>query len=174
MLQNYNRYNVLKVFLDRPTEELRLREISRLSELSPPSVMNYLKEFISQGMIERYEKRGKPFYKAERDNNDFKFYKKIGILFELHNSGLIEFIWKKLSPEAIILYGSHSKGDAIEDSDIDLFIIGKEEKIDIGKFEEKLEKNIRIMFKKDIKKIPKELKNNLINGFILKGYLKIK
>ncbi len=104
---------------------------------------------------------------------DFKQYKKIGILFELHRSGLIEFLWGVLSPEAIILYGIHAKGEAVEDSDIDIFIIGKEKKIDIKEFEKKIGKGIHLMFERDVKKISKELKNNLINGVVLKGYFKV-
>lgn len=173
MLQNYNRYKILKVFLDNPTESFRLRELSRLSKLAPLSVINYLKEFESQELIRKYEKRGIPFYQAIRDNKDFIFYKKISILYQLHNSGVIELLWEKLSPEAIILYGSHAKGEAIEQSDIDIFIIGKEKIINLDAFEKKLGKAIHLMFESNINKIPKELKNNLINGLVLKGYLKI-
>lgn len=173
MLQNYNKYKLLKIFLDNPTESFRLREMSRMSKISPPSVLNYLKEFEKQGLIKKYEKRGVPFYKASPDNEDFIHYKKLSILFELHNSGIVEFIWEKASPEAIILYGSQIKGEATEDSDVDLFIVGKERELDIKKFEKALDKEIHLMFEPDIKKIPKELKNNLINGIVLKGYLSL-
>jgi len=53
-----------------------------------------------------------------------------------------------------------------------LFIIGKEKKIDIEKFEKKLGKEIHLMFN-EVEKIPKELKNNLINGIVLKGYFQV-
>jgi len=173
MLQKYNKYKLLKIFLDSPTDSFRLRELSRLSRISPPSVMNYLKEFEDEGLIEKYEKREIPFYKSVRDNKNFKIYKKISMIYELYASGLIDFLWNKLSPDAIILYGSYAKGESIEDSDIDLFIIGKEKKIDLSKFKDKLNKEIHIMFEQKPKKISKELKNNLINGIILKGYLKL-
>jgi len=163
---------ILKIFLDSPTESFRLRELSRLSKLAPLSVSNYLKEFEKEGLIRRYEKRGIPFYKAERDNPDFIFYKKLSILYELHDSGVIDYIWEKLSPEAIILYGSYAKGESIENSDIDIFIIGKEKKIDLEKYEKKLNKKIHLMFESIPEKIPNELKNNLVNGIVLKGYFK--
>ncbi len=174
MLQNYNKYKILKVFLDNPTESFRLRELSRLSKIAPPSVMNYLKNFEKQGLIKRYEKRGIPFYKALRENKRFILFKKISIIYELNSSGLVDFLWDKLSPDAIILYGSCSLGEDIESSDIDIFLIGinKEKRINIEKFEKKLGKEIHLMFN-TLKNIPKELKNNLVNGIILKGYLKI-
>jgi len=173
MLQNYNKYKLLKIFLFNPLESFRLRELSRLSEISPPSVMNYLKDFEKKSLIRKYEKREIPFYQAERDDKNFKEYKKLSIIFELNHSGVLDFLWDELSPEAIILYGSYARGESIEESDIDLFIIGKEKKLNLDMFEKKIGKDFHLFFEKDIKKIPKELKNNLINGIVLRGYLKL-
>jgi predicted nucleotidyltransferase len=172
MLENYNRYKLLKIFLYNPTESFRLRELSRLSKISPVSVINYLKEFEKQELIKKYDKRGIPFYQAVRDNEKFKLFKKISIIYELNVSGLVDYLWEKSSPEAIILYGSYAKGESIEDSDIDLFVIGVETKVNLGEYEKKLGKNIHLICD-SIKNISKELKNNLINGIVLKGYLKI-
>jgi len=163
----------LKVFMDSPTESFRLRELGRLSNLAPLSVRNYLEEFENEGMIRKFVKRGIPFYQAIRDNEKFILCKKISIFYELNESGLVDFLWNSLSPDAIILYGSHAKGEATEESDIDIFIIGKEREISIAEFEKKLGKRIHLMFERDIKKISKELSNNLINGIVLKGYLKV-
>jgi len=173
MLNKYNRYKLLKVFMDSPTESFRLRELGRLSNLAPLSVRNYLEEFENEGMIRKFVKRGIPFYQAIRDNEKFILCKKISIFYELNESGLVDFLWNSLSPDAIILYGSHAKGEATEESDIDIFIIGKERKINTEEFEKKLGKRIHLMFERDIKKISKELLNNLINGIVLKGYLKV-
>ena len=173
MLNKYSRYRVLRVFLQKPTESFGLREISRLSKLSPPSVIQYLEEFESDGLIIKAEKKGVPSYQAARENGDFIFYKKIDILYEIHNSGLVDYLWQKLSPNAIILYGSHAKGEATEDSDIDMFIIGKDKEISLEEFEKKLGREIHMMFDDNVRNIPNELKNNLINGSILKGYFKV-
>lgn len=173
MLEKNNKYKVLKVFLFNPTESFRLRELSRITNISPPSVINYLKELEKEELIRSYVKREIPFYKAERDNEDFKQYKKIAVQYELHKSGLIEHLWQKLSPDAIILYGSYAKGESIEKSDIDIFIIGEEKKLNLEEYEKKLGAEIHLMFDKNPKKIPNELKNNLINGIVLKGYFKV-
>ena len=173
MLNKYNRYKLLRLFLDSPTESFRLREIARLTKISPPSVINYLKEFEKEGLIRKQIKREIPFYTSIRDNSNFILYKKISIIFELNNSGLIDYLLDKLSPEAIILYGSYSKGESIENSDVDLFILGKDKNIELANFEKKLNKRIHILFKESIKEIPNELKNNILNGVILKGYIKV-
>lgn len=173
MLEKYNRYKLLKIFLFNPAEEFRLRELSRMSKISPPSVVSYLKEFKKEELIKSIIKRGIPFYKGEIDNEKFREYKKISALFEINSSGLTDFLWENVAPRAIILYGSHAKGESLEESDIDLFIIGDEKKINLEKFEKKIGKKIHLMFEKDPKNIPKELKNNLVNGIVLKGYLKL-
>ncbi len=173
MLEKYNRYNVLKLFFDYPTESFRLREISRLTKISPPSVMIYLKEFEREDLIKKQTKRDIPFYSAMRDNTNFVLYKKISIIFELNKSGLIDYLWDKISPKAIVLYGSFARGESIENSDIDLFILGKEEKIEITGFEKKLGKKTHLLFKESLKEAPNELKNNILNGVIIKGYLKV-
>ena len=173
MLEKYNRYKVLKVFFDSPTKEFGLRKIGRKASLAPVSVMNYLKEFEKKGLIEKKKEGKVSSYIARRGDENFVFYKKIGFLNELHNSGLIEELWYKLSPKTIILYGSYAKGEAIENSDIDIFIIGKEKKINLNKFEEKLNGKIHLMFSEDLKNVGKELINNLVNGIILKGYFKV-
>ncbi len=173
MLEKYNRYKVLKLFLDSPTDSFRLREIARLTKISLPSVVNYLKEFEKDGLIKREVKREIPFYVALRDDPNFTLYKKISAIFELNKSGLIDYLWDKLSPQAISLYGSSAKGESIEGSDIDLFVLGREKNMDVVEFEKKLGKKIHLFFKNSLKEIPNELKNNILNGIILRGYITV-
>lgn len=171
MLENYNTYKLLKVFFDNPNENFRLRELGRLSKISPPSVIKYLKKFEEEELIKKIVKRKIPFYQAVRDNDKFKLFKKISIIYELNKSGLVDYLWEKLSPDAIILYGSYAKGESIENSDIDIFIIGKKQEINIKEYEKKLGRDIHLMFD-SVKNIPNELKNNLVNGIMLKGYFR--
>ena len=173
MLEKYNRYKLLKLFLDSPTDNFRLREIARLTKISPPSVMSYLKEFEKEGLIKKHIKRNIPFYTAVRDSPHFILYKKISIFYELNNVGLVDYLWEKLSPEAIVLYGSYSKGESIENSDVDLFILGNHKELNITYFEKKLNKKFHLLFKESLKETPNELKNNILNGIILKGYVKV-
>ena len=172
MLQNYSTYKVLKVFLDSPTYEFGLREISRKIKLALPSVKKYLLELEGQGLIRINEQRGNPVYIAERDSEKFRFYKGLFMQYELFESGVIDYIWKKLCPEAIVFYGSYAKGEATENSDIDLFAIGKKSEVNLEKYGKILGKNIHLM-SDEIDKIPKELKNNLTNGIVMRGYFKV-
>jgi predicted nucleotidyltransferase len=74
-------------------------------------------------------------------------------------------------PKSIVLFGSYSRGEDIESSDIDIFVECKKEQVNIIKFNKKLKRNIEIRFKENFNKYPKELKNNIINGIILSGFL---
>ena len=178
MLSNYNKFRVLKVFLDNPLEEFGLRETSRKAGISPASVLNYLRALEKEEFIKKIKKKINPAYIAQRDNENFKFYKKLSILEELHSSGIIDELWQKIAPEAIILYGSYAKGEAVDNSDIDLFAISKNAKKTIldykldKKYARIIGKEIHIIID-NVKNIPDKLMNNLINGIILKGYLKV-
>jgi predicted nucleotidyltransferase len=172
MLQKNNEFKVLKVFFDMPNYKFGLREISRKINLALPSVKNYLLILEKEGLIRVGEEKGNPVYFAEMDSLKFRFYKSLFIQDELFESGAIDFIWKNLFPEAIILYGSYAKGEAIENSDVDLFAVGKKSEISLEKYEKILEKKIHLIVD-ELNNIPKELKNNLANGIVMRGYFKI-
>lgn len=177
MLQKYNGYKLLKVFLFSPTESFGLRELSRLSKFSPPSVMRYLEDLEKKKLIEIVEKKGMKRYRAILDSQRIGGYTKLAILLELEECGLTDYLWENYSPEAIILYGGFAKGEITEESDVDIFLLGVDvlkTKVDVLEFTDKLGKEIHVMGQKTLKEIPsKEFKNNLINGIVLRGYLKV-
>jgi len=178
MLQNNNKYKIMKIFFDDPLPEgigFQLREISRKSGISTPSVKRYLNELEKEGIIlkKRHRIHSYPVYYANRDNEEFRFLKKIDNILKIKKCGLLEYIRDSCMPDVIILFGSASSGEDLKNSDIDLFVMSKKEKISIDKFEKKLNRKINIFFSENFNNISKELKNNIINGIILKGYLKV-
>ena len=178
MLQKDNRYRILRIFFDDPSPKgigFQLREISRKVSIAPPSVKNYLTELKKEGLIAKvkYRIHGYPVYYANRDNDSFKFLKKLDTIMKIKESGLLEYLSETCMPDAIILFGSSASGEDLKDSDIDLFVASKDEKISLDKFEKYLNRKISILFSDSFGKLSKELKNNIINGIILKGYLKV-
>lgn len=163
----------MKVFLNSPIKEFGLREISRKVSLAPASVKKYLEELKKENLIESSNEKNSPAYKAKRDEQKFKTLQKISIIYELETSGIIDYLWNEICPEAIILFGSFSKGEAIENSDIDLFMITKikREKINIDRYQKMFPHEIQL-FTDESDKIQKHLKSNLYNGIVLRGYLK--
>lgn len=171
MLQNDNRYKILDLFFKFPRKDFQLREISRLTKIALPSTKNYLEGLSKNQLILENRETLYKSYNANIENKEFRLYKKVSTLIKLED--LISEIEDKINPDVIILYGSASKGEDLEDSDIDLFVIGKEKAININIFEKKLNRKINIIFENSLKNVSKEFLNNLINGIILSGYLKV-
>jgi len=178
MLQKDNRYRILSVFFDNPSPKgigFQLREMSRMVAIAPPSVKRYLSELEKEGLIIKAKHRiqGYPVYYANRDDENFKLLKRMDTIIRTKESGLLDYLSDSCMPDVIVLFGSASRGEDVKESDIDIFIASKEEKLNLEKFEKRLNRKISIIFGEDFSKLSKELRNNIINGVILKGYLKV-
>ena len=140
MLQKDNRYKILRIFFEDPSPKgigFQLREISRKVSVAPPSVKKYLNELEKEQLIVKTKHRihGYPVYYAKRDNEEFKFLKRIDIIEKIKESGLIDYLSESCMPDVIILFGSASKGEDLKESDIDIFVLSNKEKIDLTQFE---------------------------------------
>jgi predicted nucleotidyltransferase len=180
MIQKYGIWKVLRVFFDdpQPREGFTIRYISRNAGLATTSVRLHLEELckeVQKGypLVIKGKGISYPTYRANRESGLFRFYKRMDMLFRLENSGLLERLWEELSPKAIVLFGSASRGEDVKESDVDIFILAKERRIELGKYESGLKRNISLHFAGELNELPKELRNNVINGAILRGYLKV-
>ena len=187
MLEKYNRWRVLRVFFDDPNPKgagFQLREISRKSNLSPSSVKICLDDLSSPGepqshrpgypliIKSKHRIHGYPVYWANRASELFRFYKKMDMVLLIRKSGLLDFLWEKCMPDVIVLFGSAAIGEDLKDSDIDLYLQCREKPLKLDKYERILKRNIQILFEDKFEKLSPELRNNILNGIILKGYLK--
>jgi len=175
MLQKSSIYKTAEVFFVSPTKKHYLMDISRNIKLAHTSVKKNLGKLIKLGLIiESIEKKGGrkfPLYLATSENKIFRKQKIIYNISAVFASGLVEFIEEKLMPKSIVLFGSYQRGEDIEGSDIDLFIECKREELNMGSFEKKLGRKIELHFNDSFDSYPKELKNNIINGIVVKGFL---
>mgnify|MGYP001576023803 CR=1 FL=1 len=79
-------------------------------------------------------------------------------------------IIESIHPISIILFGSYSKGEDIETSDIDILIISKAKKeLKFLEIEKKLKRKINIMIVEDLKKLDSLIVDKIYNGIILYG-----
>ena len=168
-------FRVAELFFVNPSKEYYLMSISRNIGLAHTSIKKNLRDLVKLGIIsEHNEKRGKrlfPVYRANFDNKIFKRYKLTYNLSAILESGLVDFIKESIMPKSIVLFGSYSRGEDIEGSDIDLFVECKKEELTLKSFEKKLGRKIELHFKENFTSYPKELKNNIINGIVLSGFL---
>lgn len=165
---------IREFFLLHPTKEVHLRELARILKISFPWVRKITGILVKEGYLLKKEEGGLVIVKANRENFLFLALKRSYNLFAVNNSGLIPFLIDTYErPEAIVLFGSYSKGEDIEESDIDLAIITRRnEIIRLTEFEKKLQRKIKLLELKR-KEIEKEFWNTLINGIVLYGYLEL-
>lgn len=164
---------MLQEFFDFPRKSFQMREISRRVKLAQTSVMNHLKALQKEGLIIKEKKGLYSTYTANKEDADFKLLKRQNISWRMHKSGLIPFLDDKLKPNCIVLFGSASRGEDTEKSDIDIFIQAREVALDLKRYEKILNRKINLIFEPKLSGLSKELLNNIINGEILYGYMKV-
>ncbi len=164
---------MLNLFFQQPTTDFQLRQMSRLAKIAPPSTKKYINALITEGIIAKSNKGIYPLYRAVRDGQFFKALKKWSLIRELTLNGFTNNIVELCSPDPIILFGSGNRGEDIECSDIDIAVIAEESTLSLKKYETLLHRKISLLFVKKYSELSKELKNNIVNGSILYGYLKV-
>ncbi len=172
LLKN-NTYHVLELFIQFPSKDYSIRGIARELHLSHATILKYVADLEKLNLIKKKETTLYPTYYANTESTNYKFYKENWLIFQITESKVIDYIQNEIYPSSIILFGSGAKGTFTEQSDIDIFVEAKQANIDITKYEKKLNKKINLLFESNINNLGKELRNNIINGVILSGFIKI-
>ena len=168
MLQKCTLIKVLEVFFVEPTTIHFVKEISKRIKLAPTSVRNHIKWLLKNNLIKR--EKAKPFagFVANRDCEDFIFYKRVYNLYSLKE--LAEFLVSSLYPKVLVVYGSYVIGEDTEWSDIDIFILSKTKKeLDLKRFESKLKRKIHLLTVDNLSKLDKNMLKKIYNGIVLYG-----
>jgi predicted nucleotidyltransferase len=164
--------NNLKPFFEDCYRRISVREYSRLTHISPPTASKILLEFNKKELLSKEKDRNYIFYYANKNSQLFIDLSRIYWKIKLNE--LTSFLNKNLTDPSIVLFGSLSKAETKNDSDIDLCIIGHKKELNLKKFEDNLKRKIQPFFFNSIKDIKnKELANNIINGYILEGRLRL-
>lgn len=173
MIINNIKTRILKFFFLNPTKKLRIREIERATKSPLPSVIRYIEELCREEFL-RKEDIGKiSLYSANRSNPKYLLYKRTGNIESLHTSGLIEYL-EGHNCSVIRIFGSYSRGEDIEDSDIDIYIESKQKISGLEQFEKKLHRKIQMFQYQNINAVKnKELSNNIINGIPIIGIMEV-
>ena len=167
-----NIINNLKPFIENCYRRINVREYSRLMKISPPTASKILFELNKEGLLLIEKDRNYIFYYANKNNKMFIDLSRI--YWNLRLGNLVNFLNKNLTNPAIILFGSLSKAETKNDSDIDICIIGHKKELNIKNFEDNLKRKIQLFFFSSVEDMKnKELANNIINGYILEGRLRL-
>lgn len=158
---------IKEYYLENPNAKHRVRGLERKLKLSLPSVIRYCKELQKEGILKKIKTDNVEFYTADKINKKYLLEKKLHNLRKIYESGLIEYLKKKLHNPTIILFGSYARGEDIENSDIDIYVeTPKKINLEFKKVQFFVYKNI-----KEIKN--KHLANNILNGIVLNNYIEV-
>ncbi|PIO04761.1 hypothetical protein COT47_07610 [Candidatus Woesearchaeota archaeon CG08_land_8_20_14_0_20_43_7] len=155
---------------------LNQRGIANKLGVSAPAVMKSLPGLEESGLIKtRQDKESKRWaIELNRDDHRIMQLKRANNLKLLYKADLVEYLEDAFPGGTIILFGSYSRGEDTINSDIDIAIIGRKEKIqDLTKFEKTLNRRISLNFYESFDKIHKNLKENLFNGITLSGGIQL-
>jgi len=173
MLIKDNNYKIMKLFFDNPDKKFYIREIARQTGLSAPGVLKILKKLKEETLLTSEKENIVENVKASR-NERFFLLKKAYNLLSLFDSGLIDRLKDRYEePEAIVVFGSYSKGEDASESDIDIAVVTKKEvQMDLKEFESYLRRKISI-YEIQVGSSEKEFLNNLANGTVVYGFLRV-
>ena len=167
---------ILRLLFIKSGMSLNQRGIARILEVSQPEVMKALPKLEEKGLANvKQDKESKRWsIELNRDNHKSIQLKRADNLKQIYESGLADFLGKEFAGATIILFGSYSRGDDTETSDIDIAIIGRREKdVDLTNFDKMLERTVFINFYPSFKEIHKHLRENIFNGIVLDGGIEL-
>ncbi len=123
---------VLALLFSNPEESFYLRQIVRMTGAGQGSVQRELKTLLKAGIIARSEKGRQVYFQVNRDCPIFIELK--GLIIK--TAGMVEVLRSALSPaedrvNLAFIYGSQARGDAKAASDIDLFIVGNLDELEL-------------------------------------------
>ena len=166
---------MLELFFNSPTKQWRFKDILKTAKITRSKADKWLKLFCKENLIKRVKERNKmPYYIGNYDCPEYKSKKRVFALDMIYKSGLLSHLYSLEKAKAVILFGSLSRSDWYENSDVDLFIYGDSEGLKIANYELKLHRDIQVFIcenNKELAKYGEGLIKNIIKGNLIKGDL---
>lgn len=175
MKRNNIKERIKEYFFVNPTVKLRVRQIERELKLSLPSIIRYVGKLEKEEILKKIKTGNVVFYSADRSSDKFLLEKRLFNIRQLYEKGLIEYLRQELHNPPVIVFGSYSKGEDIEESDIDLYIETPSKKeVNLEKFKKALKRKIQIFSYPSIQKVTNHhLLNNILNGILINGFVEV-
>lgn len=181
MSKKIDEQKLLELHLDHPERSYHIREMARLCRMNPTTATKYLNRFVKAGMLTKRKERHHILYKASTEHPLYRWEKVAHNVRRILTSGVITFLEQQFNyPKAIVLFGSCARGENIERSDIDLFIIAESKKKDVQlqKFEEILGSEVQLFVhtQQEVAALittNSDLLNSVVNGIVVSGYFEV-
>lgn len=146
MFFKYAVFKVLKVFFEHPFGAFHVRKVAKTAKVSSATAKACL-DFLFENKFLKKEKIGNLLlFKADYEPQVFRRFRTAFNILSLESSGLADFLKENINATSVTVYGSFARGDDDEKSDIDILAITYEKKaLDLGGFEKKLKRKIKII-----------------------------
>lgn len=171
------RESVLSLFFNEPTKHWPFKDILTKSGVSRPQVAAWLKRLVTEKLVMRFKKQGKmPYYIANNTSPVFQMKKRIFALEMLEGSGFLAHLASLPGANAVYIFGSMSRWDWYTQSDVDVFIYGSDDALDIAAYETALHREIQVFVcrnPQELKEFNQGLLHNIIKGYRVKGDLHV-
>ncbi|MBI4141382.1 nucleotidyltransferase domain-containing protein [Candidatus Woesearchaeota archaeon] len=164
---------VLELFYNESSKHWHFEQVLNAAKVSRSNASKWLAKLIKEGLITHFIPKGKmPYYRGNVDSPAYQTRKKIYALNKLQESGFLNHLATLSGAKTIFLFGSFSRWDWYKESDIDLFIYGDDNALDVATYETKLKREIQVFTandKNDLRLFSYGLIKNIINGYRIKG-----
>jgi len=163
---------ILRLLFVKVGVSLNALGIAKNLKVSQPAVSKALPFLVKEEFVklQKDKESGRFSIELNRENHKIMQLKRADNLRLIYEFGLADYLEKEFAGATIILFGSYARGDDTLNSDIDIAIIGRKDKlINLINFEKIFERKIILNFYNSFKDIHKNLKENLFNGIILYG-----
>lgn len=168
------------LFYNNSTRQWHFKELLKEAKISRPQLSIWIGKLMKEGIIRRVKPRRKmPYYIGDYASPAFKAAKKAYAYSLLQKSGFLSHLASLKNAKAAVIFGSFARSDWHSGSDIDLFIYGDAEGLQLGEYELKLKREIQLFEfnnKEELKErfmnvIPSVLEGHLVKGDY--GFLKV-
>src|SRR3989338_5022893 len=117
---------VLELFFEDPEATLHIREIARQTKVHTNTVSKTMNLLVKEGLFIKKITKAVIEVTPNRESLLFMRLKKLFNLRKIYLSGIVDELNKEYGvPEAIILFGSYSRGEDTKRSDVDITVITK-------------------------------------------------
>jgi len=169
---------VLELFLNEPSKHWHFSQIVKTAKISEPGANKWIKNLLSEKIIQRVKPKGKmPYFIGNFRHDNYRNKKRIYALQKLYESGFLAKLQSLKNAKTVIIFGSFARSDWNSQSDVDIFVLGDSEDLKFGILWSGLgfhgkAREIQIHSFKSVEEtrnIHSGLMKNVVKGYFVKG-----
>ncbi|MBW6451949.1 MAG: nucleotidyltransferase domain-containing protein [DPANN group archaeon] len=160
--------NDLQLFFEDNYRRIHVREYAIIQKISPPTASKNLEELHKKQLLKKEIDKQYFYYFANKDSDILKDLQRV--YYKQKLTPFLNHLEENMINPVIILFGSLAKTEAKQNSDIDIAVFTTSKKeINTKQFEKNIQREIQLFTFKTLTEVPEELKNNILNGYIMRG-----